>query len=72
MVLANWAKVDAVLGVSAEASSDIPSEILQLVEDRQAAREARDFGRSDEIRDELQAKGWAVKDTPQGPRLRQI
>jgi cysteinyl-tRNA synthetase len=43
-----------------------------LLEERQAARKAKDFKRSDAIRDELKAKGWMIEDTPKGPRLKQI
>ena len=38
----------------------------------QAARKAKDFKRSDAIRDELKAKGWTIEDTPKGPRLKRF
>ncbi len=47
-----------------------PPELLALLEDRQAARKAKDFKRSDAIRDELKAKGWIIEDTTKGPRLK--
>jgi cysteinyl-tRNA synthetase len=69
--LAAWAKVDSVLGVGAKAESgEIPADIQALLEARQAARQARDFKRSDAIRDELKAKGWVIEDTPKGPKLK--
>jgi cysteinyl-tRNA synthetase len=40
--------------------------IEQLIAERQAARKARDFKRSDEIRDELKAGGVVLEDTSQG------
>jgi cysteinyl-tRNA synthetase len=40
-----------------------------LLEERQAARAAKDFGRADEIRDELAELGWEVRDSAEGPRL---
>ena len=40
-----------------------------LVEERQAARKAKDFARADEIRDELKRKGITLEDTPQGIRV---
>lgn len=46
-----------------------PDEIQRLVEERSAARQRRDWKRSDEIRDRLRALGWTVEDTPAGPRL---
>ncbi len=37
--------------------------------EREQARAAKDFGRADEIRDELAALGWTVRDSADGPRL---
>ncbi|MDR2013891.1 MAG: class I tRNA ligase family protein, partial [Rhodanobacter sp.] len=42
--------------------------VQHLVDERSAAKKARDFAKSDRIRDELLALGVAVEDTPQGPR----
>jgi cysteinyl-tRNA synthetase len=69
--LAAWEKVNSVLGVGATSQeTEIPAEITGLLEQRQAARKAKDFKRSDQIRDELKAKGWVIEDTPKGPRLK--
>lgn len=85
--LAAWKKVNAVLGMavvhnlqgtvtrSFDATADsvlIPATIVALRDARQAARKAKDFKRSDEIRDELKAKGWVVEDSPKGPKLKKI
>ena len=48
-------------------SPDIDDETRALIEERQSARDAKDFARSDEIRDLLANKGITVKDTPDGP-----
>jgi GT2 family glycosyltransferase len=40
-----------------------------LLEQRQAARERRDFAAADAIRDQLREAGWLVRDTPDGPEL---
>jgi cysteinyl-tRNA synthetase len=40
--------------------------IKSAIEDRKAARAAKDFAKSDEIRDALAAKGIELMDTPQG------
>ena len=71
--LAAWETMDKVLGVGAkQLVGDVPQELLQLLEERQAARKARDFKRADAIRDELKAKGWVIEDTPKGPKLKRI
>ncbi|MFG0215273.1 cysteine--tRNA ligase [Brevibacillus porteri] len=48
----------------------LDSEIDALIEERTEARKARNFARSDEIRDLLAAKGIVLEDTPQGVRWR--
>jgi cysteinyl-tRNA synthetase len=40
-----------------------------LMQEREAARAARDFERADKIREQLASRGYEVRDTPQGPRL---
>ena len=42
------------------------AEIEALIEERQAARKARNFARADEIRDQLKAMGIELMDTKQG------
>ena len=69
--LAAWEKVDSVLGVGVKSETEIPPEINALLEARQAARQAKDFKKSDAIRDELKAQGWVIEDTPKGPKLKQ-
>jgi len=70
--LAAWEQVDSVLGIGTKAESEVPAEILALAEARTAAKKARDFKRADVIRDELKAEGWAIEDTPKGPKLKKI
>ena len=70
--LAAWDKIDTVLGMGTPAEVEAPAEIVALLEARQAARKARDFKKSDAIRDELKAKGWAIEDTSKGPKLKKI
>lgn len=68
--LANWEQINKVLGIQT-AEEKAPAEILALAEERQAARKNKDFARSDQIRNELFSKGWAIEDTPKGPRVKQ-
>jgi cysteinyl-tRNA synthetase len=70
--LAAWQKIDSAFGVGQRQDAEAPPEIVQLLEDRQAARKAKDFKQSDALRDELKAKGWAIEDTPKGPRLKRL
>jgi cysteinyl-tRNA synthetase len=70
--LSAWEKVDSVLGISAKAEAEIPAAILALAEARTAAKNARDFKKSDAIRDELKTKGWLIEDTPKGIKLKKI
>jgi cysteinyl-tRNA synthetase len=46
-----------------------PEDVERLAAEREEARDARDFERADRLRDELAARGWDIRDTPQGPRL---
>jgi len=47
-----------------------PAEVTSLAEARAAARKARDWKRSDELRDQLAALGVLVEDSPQGQKLK--
>jgi cysteinyl-tRNA synthetase len=70
--LAAWNKIDSVLGIGEPAEIEVPAEITALLDARQAARKAKDFKKSDAIRDELKTKGWAIEDTPKGPKLKKL
>ncbi len=48
------------------------SEVLELVQARQQARAERNWSLSDELRVQIAALGWQVKDTPQGPQVEKI
>ncbi|WP_394922267.1 cysteine--tRNA ligase [uncultured Robinsoniella sp.] len=56
-----------VLGIIVDKKEEIlEEEIEKMIEDRQAARKARDFKKADEIRDALLAKGIVLEDTREG------
>lgn len=66
--LEDWRKVDELFGLNLFADSpDIDTETHNLINERQAARTAKDFARSDEIRDLLKRKGITIEDTSTGP-----
>lgn len=49
--------------------SQPPTEVLALIEERQAARACKDWAGSDTLRTQIAALGWVVMDTPQGYKL---
>ena len=63
----------AVLGLlqqeTSEEVTEVEPEIQSLIDERQAARKAKNFARADEIRDILKEKGITLKDTPQGVQI---
>jgi cysteinyl-tRNA synthetase len=72
-LLASW---DQVLGLDLERLAregfEIPGDVQALIEERDAARAAKEFARGDEIRDRLTSMGWEVMDTPDGTRVRPL
>ena len=48
---------------------EIPAEVQKWVAEREEARATRDFARSDALRAQIEAAGFEVKDTPEGPSL---
>jgi cysteinyl-tRNA synthetase len=63
-----WERVDRVLVVSGEEAA-MPAEIAALGEARVQARLAKDWRKSDELRDELAARGWEARDTKDGQKI---
>ena len=65
-----WTRLDTIFGLNREAEASAPAELVQLLDERLAARKGRDFKRADAIRDQIQAAGWVIEDTPKGPKLK--
>jgi cysteinyl-tRNA synthetase len=63
------ARVDGVLALEPDIASALPAEVEQLVSARAAARAAKEWKKSDELRDQVAALGWTVKDTKDGQRI---
>lgn len=63
-----WERVNRVLVLDQQATA-LPSEIAKLAEERAQARVAKDFQKSDELRHELTARGWEVRDTKDGQKI---
>ena len=51
------------------AHDDIPEEILQLLDEREAARVAQNWLEADRLRDAIALKGFIVEDTPEGAKV---
>jgi cysteinyl-tRNA synthetase len=46
-----------------------PPELIELRDAREQARRARDYAEADRLREEIRARGWEVRDGPEGPEL---
>lgn len=53
-------------------NTNVPAEIMELVEKRIAAKKAKDFKKADVLRDELKALGWEVVDKKDGVEVKSI
>ncbi|MCI0340403.1 MAG: cysteine--tRNA ligase [Planctomycetales bacterium] len=68
---AAFAHADGIFGCFAVPGEEAtPADVSALVLERETARKRRDFAASDRIRKDLAARGWAVEDTPAGPKVR--
>lgn len=67
-------KSDEVLGLKLNEKTEleIPSEVQALLDERQQARDSKDFAKSDQLRDEIAKLGFTVKDTNEGQQLNKI
>lgn len=67
LVLNTVTKLCDILGIITEKKEEIlDSDIETLIEERQAARKAKNFARADEIRDQLSDMGIILEDTREG------
>lgn len=55
-----------------EKTVSLPPEVQALLDARAEARKAKDYKKSDELRDQLSSAGYRVKDTPQGQQVEKI
>ena len=66
--LKSWQRINNVLNLEVEIA-ELPVEIAKLAEARTQARLAKDFRKSDELRDKLNALGWEARDTKDGQKI---
>lgn len=62
--------IEAAKKLSADGEEDIPEEVKVLVEERKAARKAKDFAKADELRDKIGELGYIVEETRQGTKIK--
>ncbi len=71
-VLGVFKRMDSVLGViffGKAPKEEAPAEVKALLEERAQARQARDWAKSDVLRDAIAALGWIVKDSKDGQKV---
>lgn len=70
LAFAFWGDIDSIFGILSENgdNENETAEIETLIAERIEARNARNYGRSDEIRALLAERGIILEDTPQGTR----
>ena len=59
-----------VLGLLRREADLVPEDVKALVEERQAAKKAKDFAQADALRAQIEQMGYVVEDTPKGPKVR--
>ena len=74
--LATALDFDKVLGLkfndAIQKKVEIPASVMVLVDERETARKAQNWAKSDELRDKIKGLGYEVKDTPIGQEIRKI
>jgi cysteinyl-tRNA synthetase len=60
---------EGVRSLGVVALTDLPSEIQQLIDEREVARIAYNWDRADALRDAIKLKGYTLEDTPLGPKI---
>ena len=59
-----------VLGLVQKSEDTLPADIQAMVDERAAARKAKDWKRSDELRDAIKAAGYILEDSREGQKVR--
>ena len=69
-------EMDKILGLELEQylakPTEIPGEVMKLVNKREKARKSADFKESDKLRTEIKRQGFEIEDTASGPRIKKV
>ncbi len=65
-------RFDKVLGLLEEEKEEISPEIKKLIEERNEARENKEWEKADQIREKIRQKGYELKDTREGTKIKRI
>lgn len=58
------------LGIKIRQTLEIPREIKKLADEREKAREDKDFPKADQLRKEMEKKGFILEDTKEGYKIK--
>lgn len=70
--LAVFDELTDVLGLVKKEKEMLDEDVEQLIQDRQDARKAKDFQKSDQIRDQLEEMGIVLEDTREGVKWKRV
>jgi cysteinyl-tRNA synthetase len=75
--LALFARCEDVLGCfggepKADVTSEAPAELVELLRQRNVAKQGKDWATADRLRGEIAAKGWRIVDAAAGARLERV
>ncbi|MEE2885940.1 MAG: cysteine--tRNA ligase [Planctomycetota bacterium] len=69
---ARFEDVLGVFGTRPTLNEEAPADLVEMAQAREDARQDRDFAEADRLRDQIQAAGYKIVDTAEGPRLERI
>lgn len=69
-IRAQMQRMTDVLGLLAKQTDELTPEVRAMVTEREAARKAKNWKRSDELRDAIKAAGYILEDTSAGQKIR--
>ena len=67
-------KFDKILGLDLDKikQDKTPTELKELLKQREKSRKDKDWSKADKLRDEIKSKGYIIEDSTKGPRLKRI